>query len=191
MAVVIHSHTLGALAGAIDAAERDDLRTALRVSSDQLDDTAADALIETAYGVLLAYTGRVVGSRSSTLLLEVVGGPELVDPAGWYRPAPTVTGLVAWAPSSAAWGSDVLADHPAADPLGRRRLPSGWWRFTGTQGDGDVSQDWTEAEGRVASYLFDADPSRPMRRPASLVRLCGAAELLGPYCERGARPVEV
>ena len=190
MAVVIHSHTLGAV-GAPEAADRAALRLALRVSSDQVADDAADELILAASDVLEGYTGRLVGSRSSTVVLEVAGGPELVDPCGHWRPAPTLTELAAWDADAAAWGSDVLGDHRAADPLGRRKLAAGWWRVTGDQGDGDVGSDWTEALHRLAAHLFDSDPSRVARRPASLVRACGAAELLGPYCERGARPVEV
>ena len=188
MAVVVHSHVLGSN-GTPSLAQRAALREALRVSADQLGDDAADTLLKAAGDLLDAYTGRLVGSRSSTVVLGVTAGRELVDPSGWWRPAMTVDTLERWASASATWGADELGGHLAADPLGRYHLDAGWWRFVGRQG-GSAGEDWGEAQHRCAAWLFDTDPSRPMARGRSnVVRLSGAAHLLGPYCVRGAHPV--
>ena len=190
MAVTVHSHVLGSN-GAPDSDQRATLREALRVGDDQLGDDAADGLYLVAYGLVEAYTGRLVSSRDATVILEVTTGRELVDPAGWWRPAMNVTTLERWAAATATWGADELGDHTAADPLGRYHLEAGWWRFTGTQGDTRVGDDWEEALHRVAAWLFDTDPSRPERAAArsNVVRLSGAAMLLGRYTVRGAHPI--
>ena len=193
MAVTIHAHEPAALndsnAPAVDLS--DALRTALRVSADQLDNTAADSLILAAWGAIESYCGRLVVSRSTTLVVEVVGRAELVDPAGWWTPRPSsIDTLESW--DSGTW-SDVSADHSPADPLDRYRLEAGWWRFTTTAGaDPDEQGDpLLEAFHRVAGFLYDTDPSDPVRfsSRSNLIRLSGAASLLGPYCSRGARVV--
>ena len=160
MAVVVHSHEPVALndntAPAID--EPDALRTALRVSADQLDNTAADALILAAWGAIESYCGRLVTARSTTLVVEVVDRAELVDPAGWWTPRPSsIDTLEAW--DAGTW-SDVTADHHPADPLDRYRLDAGWWRFTTTAG-AETNLDGSpllEAFHRVAGFLFDSRP---------------------------------
>ena len=196
MAVVVHSHEPAALsdsnAPAIDEAST--LRTALRVSDDQLDDTAADRLILSAWGHVEHYCGRLVASRSTTLLVEVTERPEVVDPAGWWTPRPTaVDTLESWT-ASGGW-SDVTADHDPLDPLDRYRLGVGWWRFTITAGEapGIDGSPLLEAMHRLAGFLHDTDPSDPVRfsSRSNIIRLSGAASLLGPFCDRAARPVEV
>ena len=194
MAVVVHSHEPAALndsnAPAID--EPDALRTALRVSADQLDNIAADSLILAAWGAIESYCGRLVVSRSTTLLVEVVGRAELVDPAGWWTPRPSSIDTLEHWTAPDGW-ADVSADHSPADPLDRYRLDVGWWRFTTTAGaDPDLEGDpLLEAFHRLAGFLYDTDPSEPVRfsSRSNIVRLSGAASLLGPYCSRGARVV--
>ena len=194
MAVVVHSHEPEALsesnAPAID--EPDALRTALRVSEDQLGNPAADSLILAAWGAIESYCGRLVASRSTTLLVEVLDRAELVDPAGWWTPRPSsIDTLESW--TAADGWADVSADHSAVDPLDRYRLEVGWWRFTTTAG-AETDLDGSpllEAFHRLAAFLYDTDPADPVRfsSRSNIVRLSGAASLLGPYCTRGARVV--
>ena len=96
-----------------------------------------------------------------------------------------------------SWGAgawtDVSADHSPVDPLDRYRLEAGWWRLTTTAGEApDLDGDpLLEAFHRLAGFLYDTDPSDPVRfsSRSNIVRLSGAASLLGPYCSRGARVV--
>ena len=193
MAVVVHSHEAAALsetnAPGID--ERGTLRAALRVSADQLDDIATDRLILAAWGMVENYCGRLVVERSTVLLVEVQGRGDLVDPAGWWTPRPSsIDALESW--EAGTW-TDVTADHEPADPLHRYRLEPGWWRLTTTAGavvdlDGGPL---LEAAHRLAGFLYDTDASNPVRfsSRSNIVRLSGAASLLGAYCTRGAREV--
>ena len=198
MAVTVHNHVLGALPSVFTRWAPHDtndggLAGALRLGEGQMGALDLGVLYRRALAAVESYTGVLSVARDVEAIVEVTGRPSLTDAAGGWRPAPTWTELEEWDASNSSWGSDVLDEHDP-DPLGRYQLPVGWWQVTGTQGDDGVGEDWDEAVTRVAAYMFDDDPAMPMMRSggqAHLVRLCGAAGLLGPYCRRGARSVEV
>ncbi|MXX24358.1 MAG: hypothetical protein F4Z82_02840 [Caldilineaceae bacterium SB0668_bin_21] len=195
MAVTVHGHDPAALT----ADQRPDgdghdpnvlLFEALRAAGSQLSTGQADALALAAWGIIERYCGRLVVARATTLLVEVTDTAELVDPAGWWTPRPSSVDTVETWTRSGGW-ADVTADVSPVDPLSRFRLEAGWWRLTTTAGKAPTAE-MLEAWARVAAYLFDTDPAAGHRvsERSNVVRLCGAASLLGPYCVRGARPVE-
>ena len=193
MAVRVHRHDVDELTFTIrpDALNtpEDDLRQALRISSDQLDDVTSETLDLAAWTVVEQYTGRLIASRETTLIVEVSGRSELVEAAGWWQPEPaSVDGIESW--TAAGGWVDVTGDQTAATPTGGYMLDAGWWRIMTTAGVPPTA-DVTEAHWRIAAYLFDSDPSSPSRMAgrSNIVRLCGAAALLGPYCTRGARSI--
>ena len=193
MAVVGHLHTHGDRPNTVETGLRAGLLAALRVGADQLDHDALKRLSGAALDAAEEHTGLLYGRRDLVSVVEVTAGPELVDFGGGYRPLPLYASdgdtaeLQRWDTASSGWDPDELDEHPAADPLDRRELASGWWRLTAWQGDDAAGDDYIEAVHRIAAYLFDTDPAAHRGgRASNLVRLSGAAGLLGPYCRRGA-----
>ena len=191
MAVTIHRHTVDELTDgnrpdAMNTPDGD-LRQALRIGSDQLDDIAAETLDLAAWGVVEQYTGRLVASRETTLIVEVSGRAEVVEAAGSWTPEPSSVDMIELWTAAGGW-DDVTDDTEQVTPTGGYRLDVGWWRIVTTQGEHPPAE-LTEAHWRIAAYLFDTDPAAMNRDRSNLVRLSGAAALLGPYCTRGARSI--
>lgn len=190
MAVVVYSHEPEARSHATAA---DVVRRALRTDADALSDADAAQLDASAFDMIETHTGLLIESRSTVLLLEVVGRAEVVDPAGWWRPRPSaVSSVESW--SASGWSTATVA---AEDPLGRYRLGAGWWRLTTTAGlsaaEYAARPALAEAWARIMGYLFESDPAAPPSRlgvQAGIIRLCGAVELLKPFCVRRADVLE-